>query len=419
MNATQHITAVPEPSTIALLLFAAWIATVVVLMSKPKRRTAGIVVLVAPLVLAMAIVPLWWFAGSFAPSPLPVSGATASIDFDPDLAPHAVVSTTASYARAEAVEVSASGIRWKTMLLLLIATLLLAGVVGVVSLLISPRTRAATLILLAIGVPAVVLLGGFVVYVVDIDRAAPMRSDAREAFVKQEAMRRSERYAQPVVAKEITTSVPSHRGVTANRALPKAGTAADKKAEKPTTAETPANDAPTKDRPTWVGKPAQMLGDTYQMTIAVGPYSTPQECEEELPRELQKALNRYVDMHVDRPAGSLPIALPGEFVREQIVKDKWEEAVPSSVGPMLRLHALMQFDRKVKDRILMEYERGVISGRLWIAGGGLAMILWALAVMYGYLRFDMKTGGIHRRRLRIAAVLAILGPVAATLWVVA
>ena len=53
-----------------------------------------------------------------------------------------------------------------------------------------------------------------------------------------------------------------------------------------------------------------------------------------------------------------------------------------------------------------------------MAGGGLAAVLWLLAVMYGYLRVDLKTGGAYRGRLRFAAVLAILGPVAAALLVV-
>ena len=84
---------------------------------------------------------------------------------------------------------------------------------------------------------------------------------------------------------------------------------------------------------------------------------------------------------------------------------------------MTRLYVLLQFDRKVKSRIIDECQRSVVAGRLWMAGGGMAAILWLLAVMYGYLRIDLKTGGTYRGRLRFAAALAILGPVAATLLV--
>ena len=111
--------------------------------------------------------------------------------------------------------------------------------------------------------------------------------------------------------------------------------------------------------------------------------------------------------------------MPYEFLRQEVVKGQWEEIRPSSVGPMTRLYVLLQFDRKMKDRIVEEGRRSVVAGRLWLAGGGLAAMLWLLAVMYGYLRIDLKTGGAYRGRLRFAAALAILGPVAAALLVVA
>ena len=44
---------------------------------------------------------------------------------------------------------------------------------------------------------------------------------------------------------------------------------------------------------------------------------------------------------------------------------------------------------------------------------------FGFAVIYGYLKVDLATGGVYRGRLRFAAALAILGPVAAALLVVA
>ncbi len=154
------------------------------------------------------------------------------------------------------------------------------------------------------------------------------------------------------------------------------------------------------------------------MTIVIGPYTTRQECDAQLPYKLEEALQRYVDTCVHEPIRR-PVTLPYEFLREQVVKDQWEEIRPSSVGPMTQLHVLLQFDRKVKDRVLEQQRRDVVASRLWVAGSCLAWMLWLLAVMYGYLRIDLKTGGVYRGRLRFAAVLAILGPVAAALLVVA
>ena len=107
------------------------------------------------------------------------------------------------------------------------------------------------------------------------------------------------------------------------------------------------------------------------------------------------------------------IVLPPDELRRQVVKDQWEEVRQYSVGPMTQLHVLVEFDRKIKDRILEEHQRMVVAGRVWRAGVGLIALLAFLAVFYGYLRIDLATGGAYRARLRLAVAAAILGVVAA------
>ena len=171
--------------------------------------------------------------------------------------------------------------------------------------------------------------------------------------------------------------------------------------------------------PDWVNAPDGVVGDSYQMTIVVGPWKTRQECDDDLPGELYKALEHYAEMCLGEPAGTR-VALPYAFLREQVVKDQWEEKIwsPGNRATMTQLHVLLRFDREVKDRILQERERGVITRRLWMGGSGLAALLWLLTVSYGYLKTDLATGGVYRGRLQFAAALAILGPVAAVLAVV-
>ena len=173
---------------------------------------------------------------------------------------------------------------------------------------------------------------------------------------------------------------------------------------------------PAKSPPAWVNAPPRVIGDSYLMSIVVGPWKTRQECNAELPGELQKALDDYVE--TCEPAGSR-IVLPADYLRKHLVKEQWEEDIQTSVGPMKQLHVLLQFDREVKNRVLEENHQGIIAGRLWRVGIGLAAAFWLLAVVYGYLRIDLATGGIYRGRLRFAAALAILGPLAAVLAVVA
>jgi hypothetical protein len=190
-------------------------------------------------------------------------------------------------------------------------------------------------------------------------------------------------------------------------------------ARKNPSAKTPG----AKPRPAWLGTPSEPAGDSYQMAIVVGPWPTRQECDAKLPEELQKALDRYAELCLGKSSAS-HIVLPYDYLRQHIVKDQWEEVRQHSISPttqfsMTWLHVFLQFDSQVKERIIEEHRHGIITARLSTVGIGLAVGLWFLAVYYGYLRIDLATGGVYRRRLRFAVAAAILVAVVVVLTAVA
>ncbi len=138
-------------------------------------------------------------------------------------------------------------------------------------------------------------------------------------------------------------------------------------------------------RPDWINAPPRLVGNVYQMSVVVGPYSTRQECDAQLPAALQEALDRYVETCLGRRPAER-IAMPSDELRRRIVVDQWEDVRQYSVGPMTQLHVLLQFDRKMKGRVLEECRQAVVAGRLWYAGAGSAAVLLLLTVAYGYLK---------------------------------
>jgi hypothetical protein len=193
----------------------------------------------------------------------------------------------------------------------------------------------------------------------------------------------------------------------------------------PVGTESPATESPAMEKtaaksttaPDWVGKPPGLVGDVYHMELVVGPYDTRQACNDELPNELQKALNQYVAKCLGEPIAS-GIALPADELYRDLVKEQpWEEIRKSDVlnRMMTRLHVLVEFDHKIKERILREHERRGVAGRLGWAGVGLASVLAILAAWYAYLRIDLATAGAYRGRLRLALAAAIMGVVAVVL----
>ena len=128
-------------------------------------------------------------------------------------------------------------------------------------------------------------------------------------------------------------------------------------------------------------------------------------------RGTQEALDQYVEVCLgDQAAGG--IGLPADYLRQQLVKDQWEETRQHSVGPMTQLHVLLQFDRKLKDRVLEEHRQAIVGRRLRAVAAWAAIGLALLTVAFGYLKIDLATGGVYRGRLRLAAAAAILGLVA-------
>lgn len=165
--------------------------------------------------------------------------------------------------------------------------------------------------------------------------------------------------------------------------------------------------------PEWVGSSPRRTPAGYQMSVATDPFATPLECQRQLPEVLQRAVAQYIAAYLGDEALAARIELPPEFVRSEIVKAQWEEPFESSVGPMVRLHALLVFDHKVNTRIDEACHHHRIQERVWRLGVILAGILAVLAAAWAYLKLDLATDGRYRWRLRLATGLAVLGIVAA------
>lgn len=141
-------------------------------------------------------------------------------------------------------------------------------------------------------------------------------------------------------------------------------------------------------RPDWVESPAQWVGQTYQMPITIGPYATRPECDAKTPDELTRAVEDYVAMILN-PETELKPNLPADFLEEKIVKQRFEETIQSSVGPMIQRHLLLEFDRSVRDRLEKLLSTAVVHKRLVQLGIGFASLFATLMIAWACLRISL------------------------------
>jgi hypothetical protein len=187
--------------------------------------------------------------------------------------------------------------------------------------------------------------------------------------------------------------------------------------------------SPAEDRPEWVDATPRKLGSVYQMKVDVGPYSDKEELDREYPQALQTGVDEYVMEHLREPRARGKIHLPLDYVRNEIVSDQWYETlqvqispegqVPVEYVPMTQRYVLLEFDHAVNARIEEEWEKVVVTERLYGVGSLAGMVLMLMAGVYAYLKIDLATAGAYRGRLRLAAAALLALAIAAGLGLVA
>jgi hypothetical protein len=307
----------------------------------------------------------------------------------------------------------------------LFALMMLAAIAGLVLLVANKKTRPIGLALLA--VPAVSMVLGFfwvltwriaeersepAMVVAQSDRAmptAPAEDVAAEDKLESEDVTADA--ASPGEGKEarpggVLRAVGLAIARAADNAKRRREMGGTEIATQAPSSATPEPALAESERPVWVDAEPHREGDVYKMVIAVGPYSTKEECEEKLPEELQQAVGQYAATLIGPEAGDL--SLPLDYVQRRVVKERWHERRDYSVGPMFHLHVLLAFDREAKGRIEQLWRDVVVGERLVGVGGLLVLVLLFLSIIYAYLKADLATGGKYRGRLRFAAGATIV-----------
>jgi len=269
-------------------------------------------------------------------------------------------------------------------ILALVLLVVVGAIVGICLLLANKKTRTAGFVLLALGF-GVLLCGGSAV-LFNVGHYQESLHSSRRPFPDKHAS----------VAEEITSgSATFSEMATSPGPDLEEGDVGESEVDKP---DAPPEDKPAEQlekRPDWVGRAPQSTGDAYQMSVMVGPYSSRMECDANMTANLQKEVGQYVEIILSRDAAR-HVKLPDDYIRKEMVKDRWEEPFQASFGPMVRLHVLLEFDGDTRQLVEKQWHDHQVQQRLWYAGGGLGVGFLLLAAVYGYLKFGPGRGDVAR-----------------------
>jgi hypothetical protein len=297
----------------------------------------------------------------------------------------------------------------------LVALLLLGGLLVTLLLLAHPKSRPIGLALLGVGVVGVVIVGGLGFLLWNDGDSDPetlhetIGAGDRSVQVAKvfppsdEAAAAGDPATTP--ARPSTSSRQPSRVIRALTAALARGIQETKEDQKePGT--TPAASEPSEPPPGWIDMEPELVGDTYRVSVVIGPFQTRPECDAALPDALDRALADYTRRYLG-PAAAAKVHFPSEVLEERLVQERWEETKQfETVGPMKQLHVLLEFDATMQQDIAIRWDEARLSSRLWYTGTGLAALLALLAVAYGGLLADRVTEGRRRGRLGFAAVAA-------------
>jgi hypothetical protein len=187
---------------------------------------------------------------------------------------------------------------------------------------------------------------------------------------------------------------------------------------------TPAPSAAASDqpKPAWTSGPSEWYAQPENATYVVvqaGPYSTIQECYEQLKSEMRQAVGSRIMQLVREEMGRSAVDVPAleqmhlgtTYIESNLVDRKYLENGEASFGPTKTAWALLRFDGDDDQRLIETWKvyarvRGVKN-----AVTASALVLAVLASIFALLKVDTVTRGYYSKRLFLGVPAAIIAVV--------
>lgn len=172
--------------------------------------------------------------------------------------------------------------------------------------------------------------------------------------------------------------------------------------------------ASSENRPAWVDAPAGLHDGVYLTKIIVGPETTREACDQQVPTAVRTAVDDYSwRLNQLRSDGSTkPNVEPptDEELRRRVIGEQWEERVKIDGADRIFLHVQLKFDAALQRQWRDAAQASLKHERIWKLTGLFLAAIWATAVAHGALRIDTRLSG-RSARIALWVAAGVLGAI--------
>lgn len=170
-------------------------------------------------------------------------------------------------------------------------------------------------------------------------------------------------------------------------------------------------------RPEWVDQEPKKFGSVYRAVVSSDPFSTIEECHEQLEQKVMEVVvDRVMEISdIDQPIAASSLGIGLDYVFREICTKSFIETRASELFDAKKVYVQLEFTQKVDDHLkekaksyLRDQKEQLRNQRLQGIALIALLVVSLLAAIYTALKFDTWTRGYYTKQLVAGTIVLML-----------
>jgi hypothetical protein len=169
--------------------------------------------------------------------------------------------------------------------------------------------------------------------------------------------------------------------------------------------------------PEWIDDSPEAVGNVYRVAVSSDPFTTPAECRSQLRHKVEAIVAAHLGKLARQANGGRHVEVPNldwlgispEYIAAELCSQgEYVETITTSVGPMKRVHTLVEFAPPQEQYLLDRWLGYARVQSIELVAGLSSLVVAGLALVFGLLKVDTWTRGYYTKRLFLGVPAAII-----------